>query len=95
MLQNYITTALRYLGKNKVFSLLNILGLAMGLSCFLLITLYVTDELSYDSYPAHSKDIYRVEIHFVTNDGMEIYPNVDVAVGVASHVTPGGEEIIF
>lgn len=39
MLRTYITTALRYPGKNKTFSLLNILGLALGLACCMLIAL--------------------------------------------------------
>src|ERR1700735_541145 len=81
MLRNYITTALRYLRKNKIFSLLNILGLAMGLACCLLIALFVFDELSYDSYPARAADIYRVEIHWLADNGMLTYPNVDIAVG--------------
>jgi putative ABC transport system permease protein len=81
MLRNYLTTALRYLRKNKVFSLLNILGLDMGLACCMPIALYVFDELNYDSYPAGAADIYRVEIHLVANNGMTVYPNVDIAVG--------------
>ena len=81
MLRNYITVALRYLRKNKTFSLLNVLGLAVGLACCILIALFVFDELSYDSYPANAKDIYRVEIHLLANNGMITYPNVDIAVG--------------
>ena len=81
MLQNYITIALRYLRKNKIFSLINVLGLAIGLACCILISLFVWDELHYDAYPANAGQIYRVEIHLVTNNGMETYPNVDVAVG--------------
>ena len=81
MLRNYITTALRYLRKNKTFSLLNILGLALGLACCMLIALFVFDELSYDGYSAHAADIYRVEIHWLANNGMTTYPNVDIAVG--------------
>jgi putative ABC transport system permease protein len=81
MLRNYITTALRYLRKNKLFSLLNILGLAIGLACCMLIALFVFDELSYDSYPAGASDIYRVEIHLLANNGMMTYPTVDIAVG--------------
>ena len=81
MLRNYITTALRYLRKNKTFSLLNILGLALGLACCMLIALFVFDELSYDNYPAHAADIYRVEIHLQANNGMTTYPDVDIAVG--------------
>jgi putative ABC transport system permease protein len=81
MLRNYITIALRYLRKNTIFSLLNVLGLAIGLACCILIALFVFDELSYDSYPANASDIYRVEIHLTANNGMVTYPNVDIAVG--------------
>ena len=81
MLQNYLTIAMRYLRKNKVFSLINVLGLAIGLACCMLIALFVWDELHYDTYPAKADQIYRVEIHLLTNNGMETYPNVDIAVG--------------
>src|SRR5579859_5297824 len=81
MLKNYIITALRFLRKNKIFSLLNILGLAMGLACCMLIALYVFDELSYDRYPANSADIYRLEIHYTANNGMVTYPTTDIALG--------------
>jgi putative ABC transport system permease protein len=81
MLRSYIFIALRYLRKNKTFSILNVLGLAIGLACCILIALFVFDELSYDSYPANAKDIYRVEIHLLANNGVVTYPNVDIAVG--------------
>ncbi len=81
MFRNYLTTALRYLRKNKTFSLLNIFGLALGLACCLLIALFVFDELGYDSYPSHSADIYRVEINWLAGNGTTTYPNVDIAVG--------------
>lgn len=81
MLQNYITIAVRYLRKNKIFSLINIIGLAIGLACCILISTFVWDELHYDTYAAKANQIYRVEIHLITNNGMEIYPNVDIAVG--------------
>ena len=50
MLKNYLKIAWRNLVKNKTFSIINILGLATGLCCFLLIALYVMDELSYDRF---------------------------------------------
>lgn len=50
MFQNYFKTALRNLWKNKGFSAINIIGLAVGLATCLLIVLYVTDELSYDRW---------------------------------------------
>jgi putative ABC transport system permease protein len=52
--------AIRQLEKNKGFTLLNILGLTLGLTTFFLITLYVVDELSYDRYNKNVDRIYRV-----------------------------------
>lgn len=46
--------------KNRVFSIINITGLATGLACFILIALYVLDELSYDKFFANSERIYRI-----------------------------------
>jgi putative ABC transport system permease protein len=60
MFSNYIKIAWRNLLKNKTFSLINIIGLASGLACFILITLYITDELSYDRYHEKADRIYRI-----------------------------------
>ena len=60
MLKNYIKTAWRNLWKNKSFSVINILGLSIGLACFILITLFVINELSYDRYNQKADRIFRV-----------------------------------
>ncbi|MDN3547887.1 ABC transporter permease [Mucilaginibacter aquaedulcis] len=60
MIKNYIKTAFRSLLKNKGFTVINILGLALGLATCLLIVLYVVDELSYDRYNTKAARIYRV-----------------------------------
>lgn len=60
MIKNYFIIAWRNLLKNKTFSLINIIGLAAGLSCFILIALYVADELSYDRYNTNANRIYRI-----------------------------------
>src|SRR5215510_6798282 len=60
MFKNYLKIAWRNLIKSKTFSVINILGLAIGLACFLLITLYVMDELSYDRYNVNADRIYRI-----------------------------------
>ena len=60
MIKNYIKTAFRSLYKNKGFTAINILGLALGLATCLLIVLYVVDELSYDRYNTKAGRIYRV-----------------------------------
>jgi len=58
MLKNYFKIALRNLIKYKKYSLINILGLAIGLASVILILLWVQDELSYDKFHTHSKQIY-------------------------------------
>jgi putative ABC transport system permease protein len=65
MFSNYFKISLRYLWKNKSFSAINIIGLAIGLATCLLITLYVADELSYDKYNKNANRIFRVnaDIH--------------------------------
>lgn len=60
MFKNYIKVAWRNLVKNRVFSLINITGLATGLACFILIAIYVLDELSYDKFYQNVERIYRI-----------------------------------
>jgi putative ABC transport system permease protein len=61
MFRNYLKVALRNLWKNKGFSAINIIGLAVGIAVCLLITLYVIDELRYDKYNEKADRIYRVD----------------------------------
>lgn len=65
MIANYLKIAWRNLLKNKTYSLINIVGLAAGLACFILIVLYVTDELSYDKHHKKASRIYRVNTDIV------------------------------
>ncbi|PWT97424.1 MAG: cell division protein FtsX [Bacteroidetes bacterium] len=81
MLKNFIKSAFRNLKKSKAFSVINILGLAIGLTCFALIAVYVYYELSYDKYPEEADNIYRVHIMVAGNGDVAEYPNVDVGVG--------------
>ena len=60
MLRNYLKIAWRCLMRNSTFSFINITGLAVGLGCFLFISLYVLDELSYDRYYEKAENIYRI-----------------------------------
>src|SRR5438128_2135286 len=69
MLRNYLLIAFRNLRKYKAFSFINITGVAVGLACFLLIALYVKDELSYDRYNTHADRIYRVTRTFLSSEG--------------------------
>lgn len=69
MLKNYFKTAIRNLTKNKFYTSINIIGLAVGIATCLLILLYVVDELSYDKYNVNADRIYRVnnEVKFGDN----------------------------
>jgi putative ABC transport system permease protein len=60
VLKNYLKIAFRNLIRHKVYSFINITGLAIGMACSLLIMLYVTDELSYDRFHKNADNIYRV-----------------------------------
>src|SRR5437762_990022 len=60
MFKNYLKMAMRNLWRNKGYSAINIIGLAVGLTTCLLIILYVVDELSYDRYNEKADRIYRV-----------------------------------
>ncbi len=60
MFKNYLHVALRLIRKQKAYSSINLLGLAVGLACTFLILMYVRDELSYDRYHADADRIYRL-----------------------------------
>jgi len=60
MLANYFKIALRTLLRSKTYSIVNIVGLALGLATCLLIALYVTDELSFENFHLNKDRIYRV-----------------------------------
>src|SRR3954467_13499228 len=60
MIKNYFKTTWRNLLNNKAFSLINISGLALGMTCSLLITLWLRDELLTDRFHANNKRLYRV-----------------------------------
>ena len=60
MIKSYLKTAIRFLLKNKTFSFINIVGLAIGTMCCLYILLFVQDQYSYDKHHKDAQDIYRV-----------------------------------
>jgi putative ABC transport system permease protein len=60
MVKNYLKIALRFMLRQKGFSIINISGLTIGITCSLLIILYIQDELSYDKFHKDADRIYRV-----------------------------------
>ena len=69
MFRNYLISTFRNLRKNKLHSFINIAGLAIGLSCVLLILLFVRYELSYDSFNRNKDRIFRVVLDSIHDDG--------------------------
>ncbi|GAB3704356.1 ABC transporter permease [Spirosoma flavus] len=80
MFRNYVKIAFRSLLKHKLYSSINILGLALGLACSLLIGLWVRDELSYDRFLPNVERICFVRVNFLNPNTGEIGTN---------NVTPG------
>ncbi|WP_421977098.1 ABC transporter permease [Roseivirga seohaensis] len=69
MLKSYLKIALRSLKRHKVFSIINVLGLSVGLACCMLIGLYISEETSYDKFHTNSDNIYRFTREFISPDG--------------------------
>lgn len=105
MLKNYFKTSFRSLLKNKIYSIINILGLAIGLGCFILVTAYGKKELSYDKNFSKSAVIYRIttslDISGIPNhypmshfpapmDMVEEYPEVKGGIRLYSPSILGG-----
>ena len=72
MLRNYLRVALRNLSKNPSSTLINVIGLGTGLVCFILIILFVKDELSYDRFHKAPEQVFRVVKDFVNDDKSRI-----------------------
>ncbi|MGW8121484.1 ABC transporter permease [Roseivirga echinicomitans] len=69
MLKSYLKIALRSLKRHRVFSIINILGLSVGLACCMLIGLYISEETSYDKFHKDADNIYRFTREFKSPDG--------------------------
>lgn len=69
MIRNYFLISLRNFKRQKMFALLNMFGLGLGIASAILIFLYVTDELQYDSMHPYPEDTYRLGVRFTNADG--------------------------
>lgn len=74
MLKNYVKVALRNLASHKGYAIISIASLSIGLTCSILIMLWVRDELSYDRFYQNADRIYRVAIQETTSTSDETYP---------------------
>ncbi|NEU70217.1 FtsX-like permease family protein [Spirosoma agri] len=78
MISNYIKIAWRNLIRQKTYSLLTLLGLASGMTCSLLLGLYVYDELTFDQYHTNAANIYRLNVQVKWDDN-----DMNMAIGSA------------
>ena len=62
MIRNYLTSVLRYVSRNKAFTFINILGLAIGMMACMLITQFVMHEFSYDDFHVNKDRIFRLQL---------------------------------
>ncbi len=82
MFKNYITTTLRILWREKVYGLINIIGLSLGVSCSLIIALYLNNEFSYDKHHESRDQIFRIaEEQYRNGEFFEFSANVGGLVG--------------
>ena len=72
LLKNYFRSTLRTVSKNKIYSALNIMGLALGIAACLFILQYVSYERSYDKFHENHSDIYRVCYQIFRNGNLEV-----------------------
>lgn len=85
MLRNYLLIAIRVVMKNKIFSLINVLGLSTGIACCILITLYIQDELSFEKGFRDYEKVFRINTTFVSDGNAETspYTSPPIAPGLA------------
>ncbi|MBI2731619.1 MAG: ABC transporter permease [Sphingobacteriales bacterium] len=69
MFKNYFKIAWRNLLRNKIYTVINVSGLSIGLACAMLIILYVKDEVSYDCFHTSVNHIYRITTQGINKDG--------------------------
>lgn len=82
MFKNYFKIAWRNLIKNKIYSIINILGLAAGMAVAILIALWIYDEVTFDKYHNNHKQLAQVMTTYIDNDGkMETGPAVCMPIG--------------
>jgi putative ABC transport system permease protein len=99
MVANFIKVFIRNLKRNKIFTLINLFGLTIGFTCSILIYLFISDELSFDTSIPRSEDIYRIAFvnenpqtrtpHPMAQAMARDWPEVETAVTLSPWYGPG------
>ncbi len=95
MFKNYFKIGLRNLWKYKSSTVINVIGLSTGIAAFVLIALFVKDEISYDRHHEHADDIYRVTVKNYTVDGDISRQWAFASAGHASRLKEDYSEIAY
>jgi putative ABC transport system permease protein len=74
MVSNFLKIALRSMLRNKAYSLINIVGLSVGVACCLLLALYIHEEMSYDKHHQEGNNLFRVTTSLNHDAGMSAMP---------------------
>ena len=80
MFKNYLKTAYRSLLKNKIYSIINIIGLAVGIACCLFIGLYIRHESSYDQFFESNERIHRISLERIYPDRVRLFASSPVTL---------------
>ena len=91
MIRNYFKIAWRNLFRNKGFSATNLLGLTIGITCTILISLWVKDELTYDKFHANYSSIYKIYANRDFNN--QVFTDRSMAMPLASALESSSPQI--
>lgn len=95
MFKNYLKTAWRTLLRNRFYSIINIAGLALGLTVGILILLWIRDEYSYDSFHKNAPHIIKLENMVATGANRQLWTNTTAPIGVmAKEQIPGIKDVV-
>ena len=94
MFKNYVKIALRNMQKQKLFSFINISGLAIGIACCLLVLLFIQHELSYDMFHENVDRIYKVGTQMGVRDRWVRWPNFESATQVGPAMVDEFPEVV-
>ncbi|MBN9383665.1 MAG: ABC transporter permease [Chitinophagaceae bacterium] len=105
MIKHYLRLAIRHLAKQKLLTVINIVGLSLGLACCILFMLYAVHELNYDRWHANADRLYRVNEVFMRDDVEQGMAGLYVPLGPAMkkefpdvedyvRIAPSGEQVV-
>lgn len=95
MFKNYLLVALRTLWKHRVYSFINIAGLAAGMACCFVIFLYVRDEISFDHFHERANRIYRITMHSTLSGEVHTFARTPFPMGpLLAEEIPGVETTV-